>query len=92
VDDIVNVWVLLEHLVERGLILDVKLVELWPLAADELNAVNNLLRGVVEIVDNDNFVAGLKKGKSCERANVTSTTGSCQQAALYGMMKCGVEG
>lgn len=47
VDDIVNVWVLLEDLVERSLILDVELVELWPFAADELDTVDDFLRRVV---------------------------------------------
>ena len=73
-DDVVNVWVLLEHLVERSLILDIELVELWPLAADELNAVDNLLGGVVEVVDNDDLVASFEESERCERANVASAT------------------
>jgi hypothetical protein len=43
VNDIVDVWVLLEDLVKRGLVLDVELVEIGPLAADELDAVDDLL-------------------------------------------------
>lgn len=73
-DDVVNVGVLLEHLVERGLILDVELVELWLLAADELDAVDDLLGRVVEVIDDDDLVAGLEEGKRCERANVAGTT------------------
>lgn len=42
VDDIVDVWVLLEDLVERALGCDVDVVEFWPLAADELYAVDAL--------------------------------------------------
>jgi hypothetical protein len=76
VDDIVDVWVLLEHLVERSLILDVKLVELWPLAADELNAVEDFFRRVVEVVDDNDLVTSLEKGEGCERANVASATAS----------------
>jgi hypothetical protein len=43
VNDIVDVWVLLEDLVKRGLILDVELVEIGSLAADELDTVDDLL-------------------------------------------------
>lgn len=81
-DDIVNVWVLLEHLVERGLVLDVQLVEIWPLATDELNAIDDFFRRVVKIVDDDDLVPSLKKGKSRERANVASATGSSQWDAI----------
>jgi hypothetical protein len=42
VDDIVNVWVLREDLVERGLVCDVAFVEGWSLAADELDAIDDL--------------------------------------------------
>jgi hypothetical protein len=34
VNDIVNIWVFLEHFVDGGLVLDVELVELRPFAAD----------------------------------------------------------
>ena len=76
VDDIVDVGVLLEHLVERGLILDVELVEFGLLAADELDAVEDLLGRVVEIVDDDDLVAGLEESKRCERADVAGSTAS----------------
>lgn len=73
-DNVVNIWVLLEDLVERSLILNVELVELWLLAADELNAVDDLLRGVVEVVDDDDLIASLEESERCERANVAGTT------------------
>jgi hypothetical protein len=76
VNDIVDVWVLLEHLVKRGLVLDVELVEIGPLAADELDAVDDLLGGIVEAVDNDDLVVGLEESKSCEGANVARATAS----------------
>jgi hypothetical protein len=41
VNDIVNVWVLGEHLVEGSLICNVALVEGRSLAADELNAIDD---------------------------------------------------
>lgn len=40
---IVNVGVLAEDLVQRCLVVDVNVVELRALAADELNAVDNFL-------------------------------------------------
>ena len=73
-DDIVDVWVLLEHLVERSLICDIALVEGRSLAADELDAVDDFWGGVVEVVDDDDFVVGFEEGKGCERANVAGTT------------------
>lgn len=73
-NDVVNVGVLLEHLVESSLILDVKLVELGLLAADELNAVDDLLGRVVEVVNDDDLVASLEKSECCEGANVASAT------------------
>lgn len=76
VNDVVDVWVLLKHLFEGGFILDVGLVEVWPLAADELDTIQDLLRGVVKVIDNDDLVAGIEKSKGCERANVASATGS----------------
>ena len=73
-DDIVNVWVLSEDLVERCLVCDVAFVEGGSLAADELDAVDDFWRGVVEVVDDDDLVICLKKGKGCEGANVASAT------------------
>lgn len=73
-DDIVDVWVLLKDLIERCLICDVALVKGWSLAANELNAVYDFWRGVVEVVDDDDLVICLKKCKSCEGANVAGTT------------------
>jgi hypothetical protein len=74
VDDIVNVWVLGEDLVERGLVCDVAFVEGRSLAADELDAIDDLLWRVVEIVDDDDLVVGLKKGEGREGANVACAT------------------
>lgn len=65
-DDIVNVWVFLEHLIDGGLVLDIELVELRPFAADQFDAVEDLLGGVVEAVDNDDLVVGLKEGEGCK--------------------------
>jgi hypothetical protein len=42
VDDIVNVWVLCKNLVEGGFVCDVAFVEGGSLAADELDAIDDL--------------------------------------------------
>jgi hypothetical protein len=74
VDDIVDVWVLLKHLVERGLICNVDLVKGRSLAADELDTVHDFWGGVVEVVDDDDLVVCLEEGKGCEGANVAGST------------------
>jgi hypothetical protein len=74
VDNAVNVGVGLEHLVKGILLGDIELNELGLLAADKLNTVQSLGRGVVQVVSNDDLVAGLEKGKGGERANVARAT------------------
>ena len=73
-NDIVNIRVLLEHLIQGLLIGDVERVVLGFLAADQLNAVQDLFGGVVEVVDDDDLVVCLEEGKSCEGANVAGST------------------
>lgn len=65
-DNTIDLGVLFEDLVEGGLVRDVYLVELWPFAGDELNAVEGNLGRVVEVIDNHHLVAVLKKGKRGE--------------------------
>jgi hypothetical protein len=74
VDHIVDIRVLLEHLVQLLLIGDVQFVVLGPLAADELDTVQDLLRRVVKVVDDDDLVVGLEKSESGERADVAGAT------------------
>lgn len=74
VDDRVNGWVLLEDLVESGLVSDVELVEVGAAAADELDTVESDLGRVVERVDNDNVVTVLEEGEGGEGANVAGAT------------------
>ena len=74
VNDIVNVGVLLKDLVEGSLVGHVALVKRGALAADELDAVDDFGRRVVEIVDNDDLVVCLEEGKGREGANVAGTT------------------
>lgn len=73
-NDTVDLGVRSKHLVELLVVGDVGLVELGPLAADELNAVQGDLGRVVETVYNDDLVAILQEGKRCEGANVASAT------------------
>lgn len=73
-NDTVNGWVLLEDLVESLLVGDICLVELGPLAANELDTVEGDFGGVVEVIDNYNLVAILEEGKGGEGANVAGTT------------------
>ncbi len=60
VDDTVNVWVLLEHLIETSLIGYIDLIQIWTLSADEFDAIDRLFGGVVKIVHYHNFVIGFQ--------------------------------
>lgn len=82
VDDTVNVRVRLEDLIESGLIGDVQLGKLGLLARDQLNTVESLSRGIVQVISNDDLVASLEQGKSGEGANVTGTTEMRQMVGL----------
>lgn len=75
VNDTVDIRVLLKHLVQLLLIGDIAGVELGSLAADELDAVEDFVRGVVEVVDDDDLVVGLEEGEGSEGANVAGATG-----------------
>jgi len=83
VNDIVNLWMRLENLVQSGLVGNVDVVDLWLLAADELNAVCDLFERVVKVVHDDDVVASLNEGEGCERANVTGTTGQVLVVCLH---------
>jgi len=83
VNDIVNVWVFLEDLVECCLICDVALVKGWSLAANELNAVYDFWRGVVEVVDDDDLVICLEKCEGREGANIAGTTATWSVSVVH---------
>lgn len=74
-NDIVNLWVLLENLLQLGLVGDVDVVDLWLLAANKLNAVCDLFERVVVVVYDDDIVSGLEESEGSERTNVSGTTG-----------------
>lgn len=71
---IVNIRVRIEHLLERLLIGDIELKELRPLPTDQLDAIDNLLGRVLQVVSDDDFVAGFQQRERRERANVPGTT------------------
>jgi hypothetical protein len=61
VDNAVNAGILCEDLVKTVFICDIDLIEVWPLSADELNAVQRNLGRVVEAIDNYNLIAMFKE-------------------------------
>ncbi len=73
-NDAVNLRVCLEDLLERSLVGNIDLVEDWPPAAQQLNAVQADLGGVVQAVDNNHIVAVLEESEGCEGPNVASAT------------------
>ena len=73
-DDAVNVWVLLKHLVEGGFVGNIEVVEGGLLAADELDAVQDFGGRVVEIIGDDDFVVILQETEGREGADVACTT------------------
>lgn len=73
-DDAVNVGVGLEDTVEASLVGDIELSELGLLTADQLNALESLSGGVVEVVSDDDLVASLEESEGGERANVARST------------------
>jgi hypothetical protein len=67
--------VLGENLIDSLLVCNVELVKGRAAAANQLNAVEGDLGGVVEGVNNNDIVAVLKESKGGERTNVSGTTG-----------------
>lgn len=71
-DHAVNIRVFLEDLVETSLLGDINIVELGPLAADELDTVDGLLRSIIQIVRDHDFVVCLQESECGERTDVTA--------------------
>jgi hypothetical protein len=74
VDNTVNVGVLCEDFVETFFVCDIDLIEVWPLSADELNAVQRNLGRVVEAIDNYNLVTMFEESQGRERPNVAGAS------------------
>jgi len=81
VDDAVDIRMSCKHLVESGFIGNVKFAEIRPLSTDEFDAIDGLLRGVVEVVRYHDFVVGLKQRKRCERTDVPSAAAATSMKA-----------
>jgi len=63
-----------EHLIECGFVCNIDLIEVWTLARDQLYAIDNLLRGVVAVVDNNDLVVSFEESEDSEGANVTGAS------------------
>lgn len=56
-DHTVNIRMCLEDLFQISLLSDIHIMKLWSFAAYKLNAIERHFRGIVEIVNNHDFVA-----------------------------------
>jgi len=92
VNDAVNLRVRSEDAIECGLVGDVGLVENRALAADELDAVDGDLGRVVEVVNNHDIVAVLKKRERGKRPNVAGASGYVSQSRLRAFARGGSRG
>ena len=70
----VNIWMRLKHLIKALLICNVALVVLGLLPANQLDAIEGLAGGVVEVVNDDYFVVGFEECEGGEGADVASAT------------------
>ena len=84
-NDIVDLRVLFEHGVEGRLVGDVEVDELGPLTADELDAVEDLGGGVVQVVCNDHLVACLEERKRRKRADVACSSVQTLAVNIFGL-------
>lgn len=75
VDHAVDVGVGCEDLIQTFLVGDIDLVELGSFLAQQLDAVDGDLGGIVETVDDDDLVAMVEQGEGGERANVARAPG-----------------
>jgi hypothetical protein len=66
VDNTINVGMRSEDVVQCHFICDVDLVEVWSLAAEEFDAVEGDLGGIVQIIDYHDFIAMFKEGQRGE--------------------------
>ena len=65
---------LIKDCVQSFFVCYVELLKVWFLAADQLYAVDDLSRGIVEIVRDHDFVPSLQQRQRCKGANVASAT------------------
>ena len=63
-----------KDLVETFLVGDIHLVKVWSLSAEEFDAVEGDFGGVVEAIDNYDFVAMFEERESSERPDIAGTS------------------
>jgi hypothetical protein len=73
-DHRVDLGMFLEHGIQRLLVRDIDIVEDGLAATDELDAVQDLLRRVVEVVDDNDVVARDEKLQAGEGADVARSS------------------
>lgn len=76
VNHAVNLGVLVEDGVEALLVTDVDIVKVRALARQLLDAVDDVLKRVVQVVDNDDVVVGVEQGERREGANIAGSSAS----------------
>lgn len=74
-DDAVNFGVLVKDGIETLFVANVDVVECRATARELLDAVDDVLKGVVQVIDNHDIVAAVEKGESGERTNVAGSAG-----------------
>jgi hypothetical protein len=70
---IVNVRMRLKDLPKCFLIRDIEVHKVRPLPTNQFNAIDDLFRRIVQVICNDNFVAGFEESQGRERSNVAGT-------------------
>jgi len=72
VNDTVDVRMLGKNLIERPLVFNIEVDEVRALATDKFYPAEDFLRGIVQVVGDDDFVASFKEGESREGAYIPS--------------------
>lgn len=73
-DDTVNLGVLVKDGIEALFVANVDVVKGRAAARQLLDAVDDILKRVVEVVDNHDIVAAVEKGEGGEGANVAGSS------------------
>lgn len=71
---VVDIWVLVEDLIQPLLICNIALEVLGSFAGDKLYAVDAFFRGVVKVVDDHDLIVSFEECKCGEGSNVAGTT------------------
>lgn len=82
VNDIVNVRMFSKDFVQLRLVCYVDAIVRRPSAGQQLNSIDDLIRRVVQVVDNDNLITGFNERKCCEGANIASASAQVRILAI----------